>query len=186
MASIEVFKAAYNDIVVPFEGNKSMRESDPGNWTGGAVGKGVLKGTNKGISAARYPNEDIENMTDERAEALFFRDFWEAAKCPELPDCVAYYHFDAGIQHGVQDGIGNVGCEELLQRALRPAYAGREDGILGPNSMKAVAELNPYCILARYSGERELYYTELKSMWGEYGRGWSRRQGNCVIKASRF
>ncbi|MFC0406768.1 hypothetical protein [Roseomonas elaeocarpi] len=33
----------------------SMVSTDPGNWTGGQVGKGKLKGTKYGIAAASYP-----------------------------------------------------------------------------------------------------------------------------------
>jgi hypothetical protein len=36
-----------------------MDERDPGNWTGGAIGKGELRGTKWGISAQTYPQIDI-------------------------------------------------------------------------------------------------------------------------------
>jgi hypothetical protein len=38
------------------EGGLSMDERDPGNWTGGAIGKGELRGTKYGISAQTYPH----------------------------------------------------------------------------------------------------------------------------------
>jgi lysozyme family protein len=49
---------------------------DRGNWTGGEPGRGLLKGTKFGISAAAYPSEDIEHLTLERAQLLYRRDYW--------------------------------------------------------------------------------------------------------------
>ena len=45
------------------EGPFTKLASDPGNWTGGAVGHGALHGTKYGISAAAYPGLDIENIS---------------------------------------------------------------------------------------------------------------------------
>ena len=45
------------------EGGYSNNPADPGNWTGGAVGNGELRGTNFGISASAYPQLDIANLT---------------------------------------------------------------------------------------------------------------------------
>jgi hypothetical protein len=54
----------------------SADPADPGNWTGGQVNAGTLKGTNFGISAAAYPDVDIRNLTREDAIAIYERDFW--------------------------------------------------------------------------------------------------------------
>ena len=45
------------------EGGFTDNRADPGNWTGGQVGAGELRGTNFGISAAAYPQLDIANLT---------------------------------------------------------------------------------------------------------------------------
>ena len=58
-------------IVVGHEGTFCAERRDPGNWSGGAVGKGELRGTRFGISAAAYPTEDIANLTCAAAERIY-------------------------------------------------------------------------------------------------------------------
>ena len=50
------------------EGGYQDNPADPGNWTGGKVGHGVMKGTKYGISAESYPHLDIKNLTVVEAE----------------------------------------------------------------------------------------------------------------------
>jgi lysozyme family protein len=52
------------------EGGYTKNAKDPGNWTGGKVGKGILKGTKYGIAAASFPNLDIANLTKEQAAVV--------------------------------------------------------------------------------------------------------------------
>ena len=56
------------------EGVLSMDPKDSGNWTGGKIGLGKLKGSKYGISAASYPMVDIANLTLEGAKAIYLRD----------------------------------------------------------------------------------------------------------------
>lgn len=56
--------------VIDAEKGLSMDPNDPGNWTGGAKGKGELNGTRYGISAMSYPKEDIARLTLGRASTL--------------------------------------------------------------------------------------------------------------------
>jgi len=54
--------------VLEYEGGYTNDPNDKGGWTGCAVGAGTNKGTNRGISACSYPNEDIKGMTEARAK----------------------------------------------------------------------------------------------------------------------
>jgi len=64
-------------IVLRDEGGYTADPRDAGNWTGGRVGAGALKGTNFGISAAQYPNLDIEGLTRDEAIEIWRRNWWE-------------------------------------------------------------------------------------------------------------
>jgi len=66
------------------EGGFSDNAADPGNWTGGQVGCGALRGTNFGISAAAYPALDIANLTQADAEAIYRRDYWSAVNADAI------------------------------------------------------------------------------------------------------
>lgn len=80
-----------------WEGGYQNLHWDIGNWTGCAVGEGVQKGTNYGISACSYPDLDIKNLTKEEAEAIFFRDYWLASGANDLSWPLNLLVFDTAV-----------------------------------------------------------------------------------------
>lgn len=107
-------------FVLKEEGGYSKIASDPGNWTGGKLGVGVLKGTNRGISAVSYPTLDIVNLTTAQAEAIYLRDFWPIAAPFPWPLCLAV--FDLAVNGGkgrAQQALTAVGPNFLLLMAWR-------------------------------------------------------------------
>ena len=83
--------------------------------------------TNYGISSKIYPNEDIINMTPQRASAIFYRDYWLSPKINQLPDEFAGIVFDDGVVQGQPTAIMN------LQKALGV----KPDGLIGSNTLNA-------------------------------------------------
>lgn len=147
--------------VLAEEGGFTARENDAGNWTGGKIGKGILKGTNRGISAASYPNEDIRNLTRKRVEFLYKRDFWDKIKGDQLPDKIALHVLDFAVNAGVGTAIRE------LQRAAGVSI----DGMIGPKTLKAAAKVDPW----KYSEMRIWYYTGLakkKAAYRDFLTGW--------------
>ena len=57
--------------------------------------------TNMGISKRAYPNEDIKNLTVERAKALYHRDYWLAAGCDALSPPLDLIVLDTAVNMGV-------------------------------------------------------------------------------------
>ena len=88
------------DSVIRHEGGFQADARDRGNWTGGAVGAGDLIGTNYGISAASYPELDIQALTRDDAAAIYARDFW-----PHVPSSLEpsarWFAFDTAVNSGV-------------------------------------------------------------------------------------
>lgn len=92
--------------VISFEGGHSLDEHDPGNWTGGSIGEGELKGTKWGISAASYPQLDIKNLTQDEARGIYFHDYWLKGACDYLTDFkLAFIHFDTCVNMGVDAAL---------------------------------------------------------------------------------
>jgi lysozyme family protein len=89
------------DACMPFifreEGGFTKDAHDPGNWTGGKVGKGVLKGTNFGIAANSHPNLDIPNLTKAEAAKLYRVEYWNACSCDLLATGVDLVVMDAAV-----------------------------------------------------------------------------------------
>lgn len=116
-----------DSIVAGIEAGFTKDERDKGNWTGGKVGVGVLKGTKYGISAASYPEIDIENLTLEQARILRKRRYWDVIGAETMPWNRALCAYDCAINQG--DGAeellakhsGADPVEFMTQRALRYA-----------------------------------------------------------------
>lgn len=89
------------EFVRRWEGGLSLNPDDHGNWTGGRKGVGELRGTNFGISAASYPMLDIANLTMEQADAIYFRDYWQASGADKLTWPYCLLAFDTAVLHGV-------------------------------------------------------------------------------------
>jgi lysozyme family protein len=121
--------------------------------------------TKYGISKRAYPNEDIRNLTRERAIALYKRDYWDPAGCDRLPPRVAACVFNSAVNNGVRAAI------KLLQRAVKET----PDGVIGPATLRAVATYEESDVVTMFLQEQLFYYFQLTG-WRKYGRGWTRRQ----------
>ncbi|HEX3970428.1 MAG TPA: glycosyl hydrolase 108 family protein [Stellaceae bacterium] len=142
MSNDDGFAAALA-IVLAHEGGYQAMQDDSGNWTGGKLGAGELKGTKFGLSAASYPALDIGSLTAADAAAIYRRDWWDRFGLGRLPAPLAAKLFDAAVNIGIESAV------RALQRALRAAGAApiAEDGKLGPATIAAASSIAAGIIL---------------------------------------
>ena len=76
-------------FTLKWEGGYSNDPNDPGGET------------NYGISKRSYPNEDIKNMTPERARKIYYENYWLRAGCDKLSEPWDLMVLDAAVHHGV-------------------------------------------------------------------------------------
>lgn len=92
-------KASQNDLkkaltfVLKWEGEYSNDPNDPGGET------------KWGISKKAYPDEDIKNLTRERALEIYATDYWLAAGCDTLPFPANVAVFDTAVNCGVNRAV---------------------------------------------------------------------------------
>jgi lysozyme family protein len=151
-------------LVVGEEGALSMDPADPGNWTGGKVNVGVLKGTKYGISAASYPEEDIANLTLPAAKALAKRDYWDYFSGDTLAAQISLGLFDAGYNEGVGEST------RLAQRALGLTV----DGVLGKGTLTGLLNVSVPKFARQFAICRIAAYAALPG-WAEEHDGWTGR-----------
>lgn len=135
-------------LTLEHEGGYANDPNDPGGET------------NFGISHRAYPDEDIKNLTIERASYLYKRDYWYTLRLDALVNqYVANSLFDFGVHHGIR------GTAKKWQLVLAREYGfkGAVDGIIGSFTVDftnnlieqgLAAELNSAIVKARV-----LYYT---------------------------
>lgn len=157
------FLKGYN-LVIRAEGGYSDDPDDPGNWTGGKKGEGELVGTKYGISAAQYPTVDIKGLRLTDAQEIYWRDYWHANGCEEMPLRIAIAYFDACVNQG----------PELATIALQRALGVKADGKRGPITMSAARGADQYHVAWKVLSERAWQYTGTKN-FKKYGRGWFNR-----------
>lgn len=149
------------DRLISHEGGFSDDPRDPGNWTGGRQGAGLLKGTKFGLAANTYGHLDIKNLTLAEAKAVYLEDFWNVV---DAPPAVRFQVFDFAVNSGRGTAI----------RKLQAAIGVADDGHWGPHSAAALKKLDVSDVLMLYLAERLEFMRKLK-VWPTYGGGWAGR-----------
>lgn len=157
------FDTAFAQLI-GLEGKFSDDDNDPGNYTGGAVGVGELRGTMYGISAKAYPKIDIKNLTLSAAKAIYLRDYWDKLKGDLLPDVVACALFKEAVNLGVE------GAVKLFQRSLKVD----QDGVMGQVTVGIAAGHPPLLTVQSFLTECAYAYTQMHN-FDKYGKGWISR-----------
>lgn len=164
---MSVFDQAFS-IVIGHEGDFDATHADPGNWTSGVVGEGVLKGTRWGISAAAYPGLNIAELSQADAAAIYHSDYWERIEGNSLPAPLALLVFDAAVNNGVGHAV----------RWLQSAVGVTPDGQLGPATRAAIsttaARIGGASLCAEFQAQRLAFMAALPT-WRIFGLGWARR-----------
>lgn len=150
-----VFNGAF-DLLMDIEGGYVCDKDD----TGGE--------TKYGISKASYPNEDICNITVERAKELYKRDYWDRCQCDFLPDCLSVAVFDFAV---------NSGCKTAIKK-LQKALGVTVDGVIGNQTIGSANRLNPRKVLEEYIQLRRKYVDDVikrNKKKEKYRDGWNNR-----------
>jgi len=158
-----MFDEAFERLI-GHEAGYSDDSRDPGNWTGGRIGVGGLKGTKFGIAANTYPDLDIKSLTLDQAKAIYYRDWWLKIGADELDPAIVFQVWDFAVNAGMG----------TAKRALQRAVGVADDGKVGPLTLAAVKAMSVTDVLLRFNAQRLRFYTSLSS-WPTYGKGWARR-----------
>jgi lysozyme family protein len=174
--------SAWCDFLAPTEGVFSNDPRDPGNWTSGKPGVGVLKGTKFGIAASSHPDLDIFNLTLEQADGLRKSEYWDKVNGDSLPPAIAFMVADAAY------GSGPYVAATELQAMLGVS----QDGDIGPLETLpalrvAIGKPSAYGlasgladVVTEYAARRLLFEARLNNWTVDQG-GWTRRLFHSVV-----
>ncbi len=127
------------------------------------------KETKYGISKKWYPNEDIRNLTPQRAQAILYKDYWLKPKINQLPDVYQYPVFDNGVVQGPGASI----------KHIQSAAGAGVDGIIGSNTINALnSHSDSQRVLNRFQNNVQGRYDEIvenDSSQKRYRDGWRNR-----------
>jgi hypothetical protein len=98
----EEFISAVNEVIDIWEGGYVNDPHDAGGET------------NMGISKRSYPDEDIKNLTRDRAVEIYYRDYWVAPGIDQIDPVLRAKVFNMGVLMGPQTAKNlAVGCTTL-------------------------------------------------------------------------
>lgn len=147
------------ELILKHEGGYVNDPDDPGGET------------NFGISKRSYPNENIKDLTRDRAKMLYKRDYWDRVRGDELPWPLAVIAFDMAVNAGVGTSI------KLLQESLGVTV----DGALGPVTLQK-AQAAGRAAVVKYSRLRIVRYSAMPG-WGKFGKAWTQRTLETMLEA---
>jgi lysozyme family protein len=164
MAMSDAFDAAM-PFVLRWEGGFVNHPNDPG----GATNKGVTQKVYDGWRTSQgQGTRSVRELETAEMLAIYRSEYWQAAKCPELPGALDQAQFDTAVNMGVGRSI----------RFLQQAVGATVDGGWGPNTVACVAACDPGTALVAYCKVREDFYRGIvarKPSQGVFLKGWMNR-----------
>lgn len=156
-------------IVLKNEGGYTWNKSDPGGET------------NYGISKRSYPNEDIKNLTVNRAKEIYYNDFWTKCNIYKIEsDSIAFRLFDLSVN------VGCAGAAKIASRGLKAiGYQINEQKYIYQEIVDVINKHpNQQALYDAIVLQAEKYYTSLGKP--QFEKGWLSRLYGKEISIAGF
>ena len=163
--------------VLEHEGGLSDHPADPGGITKYGISLRFL--TSLGFPYGDLDQDgdidadDIRGLTKVQAIEIYKKQWWDRYQYWRLPDQVDWKTFDLAVNMGAKQ------AHKLLQRACMSCEQYLAvDGIIGPNTLRAVNVVPWHCLFAALRSEAGGFYRSLVAIRPElkgFLRGWLNR-----------
>lgn len=166
-------------LVLKHEGGYTDDPRDPGNWSSGRVGVGVLRGTKFGIAASAHPEiTDIAGLQVDQATSIIWTQYWPRMHGDEMPLPLAMVTLDAEVM----SGLGN-DRHERAAYWLQKGVGAYPDGDLGEMTLAAARACNDLKTAVQIACEYRLRFLKCLPLWPTYGDGWTTRVDDTEAQA---
>ena len=134
--------------------------------------------TNMGITQAVYEKylnrtvteEEMKNIKIGDVRIIYKENYWDKIKGDDLPSGVDFCVFDWAVNSGVS----------RASKALQKIIGAKADGVIGPNTLKAVESADSEVIIQQLTEAREDFYKRL-STFDTFGKGWLSRNEKTAM-----
>jgi len=124
-----------------------------------------------GITKRDYPDLDIKNLSREKADEIFYNDYWLPSVADKLSEPAYISYFDSVVNAGRKQ------ANKFLQRALSVAA----NGVVGPVTLKAADQANAKQLANKIIDQRQTFYVNLsesRPKLSVFLKGWTNRNHN--------
>jgi lysozyme family protein len=150
------------DKVLVHEGGYVNHPADPG----GETNRGITKRVYDAFRQRKgQPLRSVRSITSGEVAEIYKANYWDLAKCDQLPAGVSYVVFDGAVNSGVSQSV------KWLQRALGVT----PDGIAGNATIAAVQNYGDMDRLVDAICDRRLSFLKALKTWKTFGKGWASR-----------
>lgn len=170
------FSQALKNVLV-HEGGYVNHPKDPGGATNQGVTQAVYDSYRKDLGK---PAQSVKNLNPAERDAIYKKRYWDVIKGDDLPDGVDYCVFDGAVNSG------NSQSGKWLQRALGDKYKGTIDGMIGPETLRAVKAHPNHDRLIEAICERRMSFLRALKTWPTFGKGWSSRVSGVKKVAQKW
>ena len=140
--------------------------NDPGGET--------MWGVTKRVAQAHGYHGSMRKLPKALAKQITEKSYYKAVKGDQLDRLIAWQLTDAAYNHGNRQAV------KFLQRAVGVTA----DGLIGPRTLAATAEMDKNDVVLLFNAERIEFNTGLRG-WISFGKGWARRvAGNLRYAAA--
>jgi lysozyme family protein len=167
MTNWNVYPQAFHDAIDILLGSDPVKgegeEGGYGNDPDDAGGE-----TNFGLDKRSHPELDLKNITKAQAIAVYWQHYW----LPYAPD-----HFADEDTKKLFDVAVNTGFRQA-NKFLQRAVGADDDGVIGPETIRAVVAANPHTIHLSISHQQAAFYEALaaaRPSQEKFLRGWLKR-----------
>lgn len=166
------FTAELQDWVFKTEGGYVDHPKDPGGATNMGITHKVLAAWRGVTPYTALPKEAIKKLSRVEAANIYRKNYWDMARCSDLPRGLDYAVMDYGVNSGVSRAVKD------LQRCVKDFYKGSIDGLAGgltTNAVKDFCETYGVPALIEALCERRYNFVKGLSTFKTFGRGWTTR-----------
>ncbi|MCI4645990.1 MAG: trypsin-like peptidase domain-containing protein [Hyphomonadaceae bacterium] len=136
------------EFVHKWEGGKVHHPNDPGGRTNMGVTQRVF---DQWRDDRGQPHMDVFEISLAEASEIYRAKYWSKIKGDELPERIALAAMDFGVNSGPNRAV----------RYLQGLVGVVDDGVIGPNTLAAVARADAHALFRSYCDARERFYEQI-------------------------
>lgn len=156
------------EMLLEHEGGFVNHPRDPAGMTN----LGITKKVYEEYLGHAVTEIQMRSLDKETVAPIYKSNYWDRIKGDALPSGVDWSVFDWAVNSG----------NSRAAKALQTIVGAQADGAIGSKTLAAVEAMKPKDIINEMYKVRQKYYESLPT-FDVFGRGWSRRNYETLVKA---
>ena len=159
------------NMLLSHEGGFVNHPKDPGGMTN----LGVTRATYEQFVGRHVTEEEMRALTPTIVGPLYKVNYWDKARCDDLPSGLDWAVFDWGVNSGMSRPV----------KALQRIVGVTADGGVGAYTLRAIGNNDTKALVEKLYDARQAFYEGL-STFATFGKGWTRRNKETLEQSLKL